>query len=426
MADRPAEAASCAAGDSGTPQDDCIPNAVQSSSGGAVDLVGANSASPIHLPLPFFWTFRQVGAQAGAAAKDMGAALDSLSNASAGMTAILATISVMPSATAQASALKELAPVQDAPAFQAAQAVSVVNLAVDRRQQAAMAYDPATGRAAAAEDSRNGLWAQTLGGGGVRDASNGNDGYRMREFGLAAGADRRFTEQVMGGTAFSWLRDLSHGGEGADTASTLDSYQLALYGTYRPNRLFFDGQAAVGYNNFHQKRDIGFLDETASADFDGEQYLLRGQAGYDLPITSSISLTPLAGLTWTRSVSDGYTESGAGAADLTVDRRGVNSLSHDLGAKVGWSMDTGFGTLRPEARAAWVHDYNHAGVGISGSIDGAAFATTASRISPNGAQLGLAATLNSTDDLSLRAEYTGDLRPIYQSHTGMVTASWGF
>jgi hypothetical protein len=38
----------------------------------------------------------------------------------------------------------------------------------------------------------------------------------------------------------------------------------------------------------------------------------------------------------------------------------------------------------------------------------------------------LAATLESSDTLTLMAEYEGELRPNYQSHTGMLKATWGF
>ena len=89
-----------------------------------------------------------------------------------------------------------------------------------------------------------------MGGGAVRGGTADADGYRMRQFGLAAGADHMVSDSVMGGAALSWVRGFSHGVDGTDTSSILDSYQATFYGTWRPGRLFLDGQAGVGYNRF--------------------------------------------------------------------------------------------------------------------------------------------------------------------------------
>ena len=120
-------------------------------------------------------------------------------------------------------------------------------------------------------------------------------------------------------------------------------------------------------------------------------------------------MTPLAGLTFLRAVSDGYTESGAGTADLTVKRHGSNSLAHDLGGKVSWTTDTVWGRLKYGVRAEWVHDYRQSAITTSASIDGASFAATTLRLKADGAQAGLDLTLDSTDALSIRAEYTGEV-----------------
>ncbi len=175
----------------------------------------------------------------------------------------------------------------------------------------------------------------------------------------------------------------------------------------------------------NQKREIAFLNQSATADYGGEQYLLRGQGGYDIPV-DDFKLTPLAGLTWVRSVNDRYTETGAGSANLSVDRRGVNSLSQDLGGKLSWSIFTDLGMIKPEVRAEWVHDYTQGAVPTSGLLAGTSYIVSSPRTSPDGIQVGLAATLNSSDDLSFRAEYEGEARAKFQSHTGMLKAVWGF
>ncbi|PKU25135.1 hypothetical protein [Telmatospirillum siberiense] len=44
----------------------------------------------------------------------------------------------------------------------------------------------------------------------------------------------------------------------------------------------------------------------------------------------------------------------------------------------------------------------------------------------DGARLILSATLEQSDSLTLKAEYEGETRPNYQSHSGLLKATWGF
>lgn len=373
-------------------------------------------------------TYRTLGQTAGGNAGAIGTALDTLASSSISpdMQSILSTINGLTSA-AGAQAIKELAPAQSTPASQMAFTASqLASDAVARHQQTAMAFDAATGKAAGSDAYQRALWGQVLGGGAIRGGDAEADGYRMKEFGLATGVDHRIADNLMSGVALSWVRAYASGGETSARNATLDSYMLTSYGAYHLGQVFFDGQAGVGYNQFHQKRGITFLGRTATADFGGEHYHLRGRAGYDIPVGGGVTATPLAGLTFLRSVTEGYTETGAGVADLTVKRQGASNLAHDIGGKVSWSLDTGLGRLKPEVRAEWVHDYRQAAITTSGSLDGAAFASSTPRNSPDGAQIGLAATLDGTDTLSFRTEYDAELRSNYQSHTGMLKLIWGF
>ena len=58
----------------------------------------------------------------------------------------------------------------------------------------------------------------------------------------------------------SWLRAWTQGIDSASgQSSTLDDYQLTLYGTYRRGRAFVDGHVGTGWNQFNQSRSIAFL-----------------------------------------------------------------------------------------------------------------------------------------------------------------------
>jgi outer membrane autotransporter protein len=194
-----------------------------------------------------------------------------------------------------------------------------------------------TGKAAGSGTRPGTLWAQALGGTAQRDSDAEAAGYRATDFGFATGVDHLFTPDLLGGVAVSWLRAWTHGLDSASgQSSTLDTYQLTFYGTYRHGRAFLDGRLGAGWNYFDQSRSIDFLGETASADYEGQQYLVDARAGYDMPVggPGDLTMTPLAGLRWLRANTDSYTESGAGAADLSVASQTTDSLTQELRAKM--------------------------------------------------------------------------------------------
>ncbi|MFD2233683.1 autotransporter outer membrane beta-barrel domain-containing protein [Phaeospirillum tilakii] len=371
------------------------------------------------------------GAVLSGAAGNVGAALDRLvaaGTAPADLTAAINAIDRQGTAIEQARAIKQLGPSQAlSPGQIQLFATTAVLGAVSQHQKTALASSgPGGGLAAGSEGEGNLLWGQVVAGSGERTATAAADGYRMSGFGLASGVDHRFSDSLIGGVALSWMRAFAHDGDDTASSSTVDSYMAIGYGTYRLGRLYFEGEAGIGYNRVHQNRNIPIAGSVATADYGGEQYLLRGQTGIDLPVGEDVTVTPLLGLTFLRAASDGYTESGAGGANLTVDPVTVNSLTQDLGARLSWRHDSPLGRLTPEVRLAWLHDYTRAAVSTTASIAGSPMVVSTPRVSPDGALIGGAVTLDGTDSVSIRAEYTGELRPDYQGHTGVLKVLWGF
>ena len=370
-------------------------------------------------------TYQLLGSASGQQGADLGRTLDQINQASDGAATqfrdqVLNVIDRLP-ADAQASAIKQLAPAQTAHQMVLNNTGAVLG-AVERHQQTAMAYSGETGKAAGSDSADTGAWVQVLGGGAVRGANAEGAGYRSTHFGAVGGVYSYFTDTLMGGIAASWVRsEISGAGDSSGSTAQMDSYQLIFYGTYRQGQAFLDGQLGVGYNRLDQSRALPALGLTASADYDGHQYLARGEFGWDQPV-GKITVTPLAGLRWVQSVSGAYTESGAGSANLSVDSHTTNSVTQDLGVKVSWNMPTRLGRLTPELRAAWLHDYTQGAIVTTGVMGGQVFATSFGRTAADGVQLGAVATLAGADNLSVRVEYEGEQRTKYQSHTGALKA----
>ncbi|WP_158240790.1 autotransporter outer membrane beta-barrel domain-containing protein [Telmatospirillum siberiense] len=369
------------------------------------------------------------GQSAGGSATGMGVALDAISHASSPVSVafqntVLAPLSDL-SPVAQQTAIKQLTPSQVTPAAQAAQATAPTTSVIEQHELALLENNG--GGIAAGSDSHSyGLWGQVIGGGALRSTSGQVNGYRSRSFGLVSGLDHMMPDGGVIGIAASWTKGWNWGADGASgTYATMNSYQVTGYGLHRLERAFADWQLGFGYNTFDQTRAIQFLGQRAKADYDGQQYLVKLGGGYDFDVNGEVTLTPLAGLRFLRAVSAGYRETGSDA-NLAIDRRGVQSLTHDLGGKLSWKLLGDWGQVTPEVRLAWVHDYTQGPIASSGLIGGQIFTSTVARTSPDGAKINLAATIDTYGDINFRAEYEGEFRPAYQSHTGLVKATWTF
>jgi uncharacterized protein with beta-barrel porin domain len=375
--------------------------------------------------------YTAMGRGAGGAAAGMGPPLDAIamSNTPAALAFqrnVLAPLNALP-AWQQPSAMRQLAPLQITPAAQVANlAITPTTLAIETHQLA-MGEGNAAGAAAGSAPHAYGLWGQVLGGVAQRNSDATTDGYQSSNFGLVSGLDVHVDADTTLGAALSWSRGWSWG-EQAETGSfaTVDSYQLTAYGQHYWGQVFVDGQVGVGYDSFNQRRAVGFIGNMAHATYDGQHYLAKLGGGYDIPVSGGVTLTPLAGLQSLRAVSGGYTETGSND-NLTVNRHGTESLTQDIGGKVAWTAATDWGSLTPEFRLAWVHDYVQGAITTTGTmVNNPSYASGTARPASDGARVNVAATLETVGDLSLRAEYEGEARQNYQSHTGMLKATWNF
>ncbi|EGY01373.1 outer membrane autotransporter [Nitrospirillum viridazoti Y2] len=334
------------------------------------------------------------------------------------------------SVTAQRLAVAQLAPNQTTPQMTLSMTAPTTT-AISQHQQTVAGLMAGTGAAAGSGGQQGAIWGEILGGGALRANSADAAGYRASSAGLVLGADWYADDQVMAGLAFSWLNSAAVGqGVSANSLTRAGSYQLTAYGVWRPDiadqRLSVAGQVSFGYNHYDQRRWIDFLGARANANYGGEQYLGKVTVGYDLPLTATFTLTPQYSLRAVRLTNHGYQEHDAGVADLAVDALVTSNITQELGATMATQFNTGLGALMPELRVAWVHDYLNGPVATTGVLAGVAFASTTAQVSADGVAIGVGATLRQGDSVSLRLEYSGEYRRDYQTHAGILRATWAF
>jgi outer membrane autotransporter protein len=202
---------------------------------------------------------------------------------------------------------------------------------------------------------------------GERDGTRNQAGYDYGTYGLTLGADYRFTDQWVAGTALSYTAtdtDLDSNGGQLDSRG----YSLTLYGTYYPSDQFYiDGMVNYGWFDYDQRRNVIYqlrdtaVDQSFDADYDGRQFYLDLGAGYEFA-RGDFTFGPEARLSYLDVQVDDFAESAnsdnpGSAWAIAVGDQDLQSLTLSLGGKAGYLINRSWGTLEPQVEFTWLHEF---------------------------------------------------------------------
>ncbi len=210
-----------------------------------------------------------------------------------------------------------------------------------------------------------GLFLNATYGTGDRDRTARTDAFDFDSYNLVAGADYRFTDNLVVGAALSYLdintdfdNKATVNGGGVDA----DGWGGFVYATYYADDFYIDGLAGYATSDYELSRRIVFatIDETAKADTDSGDFTLSAGAGFDFK-QGALSYGPYARLTYLKVDVDSYDEKGADLSglNLSVDSQDWKSLTSVLGGQLSYAISRGFGVLVPQGRLAWVHEFEN-------------------------------------------------------------------
>jgi outer membrane lipase/esterase len=145
------------------------------------------------------------------------------------------------------------------------------------------------------------------------------------------------------------------------SSNTIDSNGFSVGGQasyFTSNGLYIDAVLNYGWNNYDTKRRIvfGTINRTAKGETDGNQLYSSLGGGYDHRI-GNWTLGPTGVLEFVHVDIDGFTEKGANALNLKIGDQDADSLKFLLGGKVNYLARTSWGSIVPELRAEWVHEF---------------------------------------------------------------------
>lgn len=143
-----------------------------------------------------------------------------------------------------------------------------------------------------------------------------------------------------------------------NTGTSLLGVNFGGYASWAPESgsCYLQGVAMAGFSDADQTRyvEIPGLQRTATSSAGVWGATLGGEGGLNLRIGEDAVLQPYLGLEYGYYTRDGYTESGAGALDLTVSSQDANRLQPTCGARAMQTLVVGKDRLTPFVGAAFV------------------------------------------------------------------------
>jgi outer membrane autotransporter protein len=229
------------------------------------------------------------------------------------------------------------------------------------------------------ESGRFGIFINGLYATGDRDSTKNEDGFDFDVHGPLAGADYRFTDQLIFGLAFSYQKtDADIDDNAGDTE--VDGYGVSLYGTYYYGQFYINGIGTYGRSDYESTRKVNYtvggtiVDQKFDGDADADEYGYSFGTGYDFS-HKGFEFGPYGRLNYHYTKIDDYKEKlsdnnkrpGFGLA-LEIDDQSIKSLSTNLGARASYAFTTGIGVVTPYARFDWQHEYENDTSAIRGSF----------------------------------------------------------
>lgn len=265
-------------------------------------------------------------------------------------------------------------------------------------------------------------WACAYGDKGQIDADNGSNSNKLdnRKVGLAAGYEFKPGNQEA--TTVRVGIGYGHGTmkqSGLASSADMDTYQLGAYAQHNlagnaKGGAYVGGGLAGSYNTTDTTRNITFggLNRRAEGEVDGYNFAASAVLGYEA-YAGRVRIEPVAGLEYVYTKQNSFTETGAGAANLSFNDEDVNSLRTSIGAQASSKFTLGNGmTITPEGRAAFIYDAMTVRPDIDAAFVGAGSTFNVRGVDPGraGVQGGAGVTLDLREDLSVFADYTATVK----------------
>jgi outer membrane autotransporter protein len=273
-----------------------------------------------------------------------------------------------------------------------------------------------------AKELKHGAWGKFFGGEMSQDAQDGYAGYSANTWGLTFGLDTRLSQGTTVGIALAYSdSDLDNEDFLNGSQNDMEHEQITGYFDHDFGPWYLDGFLSYALLNYSSVRDTG-VTGIASGDYDGDIFAVKVDAGIPFALSATVAVTPFASLEYDHLSVDGYTETGAGPLNLTVNENSADRLRSGLGIRLSNDMEFKGMHVRPSLHVQWLHNFENDGIATTAGFEGggAEFTTPGQDIEENTGNIGanLLFTVGKNSALSVRYDYEAGGE--FESHSGQL------
>jgi outer membrane autotransporter protein len=256
------------------------------------------------------------------------------------------------------------------------------------------------------------VWMKGFGSWANQNDVNGVAGYKVSTGGLAIGIDQGITPKMNIGAVLAFANSgVSSNSGSAPSGVTVNSYQVGVYGDYAIDpKLIANAQADIGMNQNKEYRNITFMGTNANGSYNSYAGHLGTGVKYLMPINPENTFIPSVRVDYTSVQSQAYSESGAGALNLSVGKQTYNTLIPSADMRIDHSIDSKM-TLSANAGAGYNTLNNQVSATSAYAGGGTTFATNGLQVSPWLYNAGVGITGQIDKNLQLNVRYDNVFSP---------------
>ncbi|MDD3580125.1 MAG: autotransporter domain-containing protein [Desulfobacca sp.] len=273
------------------------------------------------------------------------------------------------------------------------------------------------------------IYTDFLGTFGDQDTTLNQTGYDFDIFGFTAGVDYRLRDNLILGVGTGYYHT-STDFNGSGGNSEADSIPFLVYGTYYPGNFYVMGAFGYTLNLYDMERRFSFggLRRVAKSSVNGSQINFATEAGYDIKVKRVI-LTPAVSLNYAKAWAGSFTETGAGALNLTVGNQEAESLQTGVGARLSCPFKAGKARVVPQVSASYQHEFSNDSRGLNARLSptGGNFSYRTESPQRDFAVVGAGVAVGIKPNLCLEANYNAEVgRGNYTAHQVSGVLRWEF
>ncbi len=180
-------------------------------------------------------------------------------------------------------------------------------------------------------------------------------GYDSDLLGFVAGLDYRFFEEFIAGLSIGYTNSEANMDLGVGQVD-LETVVVLLHGVYTPTyNITVNTYAGWSGLNFDSTRTIAGTG-SAQSKTDGDQFVAGLSSSYNFNI-GGFTILPQVSVDYLTSWINGFSEVGAGAANLNVGDQRINSLKTLAGVNLTYAWSQNWGVITPHIRVFYLHEF---------------------------------------------------------------------